>query len=145
MSKQTLDDLYQEYGKAAVERALRHLETAPQAEMLRLILKAREMEAQQEHLKLCEREIVAIRGLVLKPEDAISLEQLAFAVGSPTGITEAVKARMEQLAEIEDVLAGFQSTTPSLVERVRWLRKAYNAAWDKLHPVKRNDEDDEAE
>lgn len=103
MTNQMLDDLYQEHGKAAVERALRYLETAPQADMLRLILKFREMEADWEHLKLCEKEIVAIRGLVLKPDDAIRGEWLAFSVGSPTGITGAVEARMGQLKNTSDL------------------------------------------
>lgn len=107
----TWNDLVLEFDRLKIEDALRYLETAPQADMLRLILKFREMEADWEHLKLCEKEIVAIRGLVLKPRDAISLEWLAFSVGSPTGITGAVEARMGQLKNTSDLADDRKKTT----------------------------------
>ncbi len=50
---------------------------------------------------LCEKEIVKIRSLVLKPNDSISDDYLGDAVSSPTGITMAVEARMQQLADAQ--------------------------------------------
>lgn len=54
----------------------------------------------QTQAELCEREIVKIRSLTLK-DDEYTGDLLAYAVGSPVGITMCVEARMKQIADLQ--------------------------------------------
>lgn len=54
--------------------------------------------------KLCEREIVKIRDLVLY-DDEYTSDLLGDAVGSPTGVTLCVEARMKQIVDLKAEIA----------------------------------------
>lgn len=55
----------------------------------------------QTQAELCEREIVKIRSLTLH-DDEYTGDLLAYAVGSPVGITMCVEARMKQIADLQE-------------------------------------------
>lgn len=64
--------------------------------------------------ELCEREIVKIRTLTLK-DDQYTRGLLGEAVGSPTGITLCVEARMRQIADLQAEVKRLQIEQERLI------------------------------
>lgn len=88
MNKELWHKLCEMFSEDECERALEYLETAPQEEILTMIMNHR---------------------------------------------------------RIETAMNGFSMGAFNLVERVRILRQEYNRAWDKLHPAKVVEEDEDGE
>lgn len=84
-----------------IEKAREILEASSQSELLELIMRYHDLQADEAHLKRCEEELVAIRSLMLKPRDSIADYWLGDAVGNPSGITALAEARMEQIDTLQ--------------------------------------------